>query len=407
MATNAASMPVATPTPPRGVGHYERVWWFGILTLALFGWLAQTFIAWRPSAGDPWYGFLQSASTELLIFSGGLLLGLVWMGIGSVARWTLAGHSLVFAVLLLLCVLLFGVENNGAKRWLSIFGYSFQPLEFAKLAVILGAAWTFAPVRDADLETMRDRGGFLLMLITCMLILVFVQPNISGAAILFSLVWLLAWPAGIKPVALVLIAALIIGGGFLYVKNDPERNRRVNAATGEVAAHDLETKAESYQAEQAAFAIARGGLIGVGPGRSQVRRTLPASESDFIFAILVEEYGLIGGFIIIGVLAASILYILFLASHLDNRFMQFIALGIALHWALQILLHLQVNLGGVTTGVPLPFFSAGGSAGLVIGMEVSLIALVARMADRLPRFAPATDRAGVRRTPGPAPVRGS
>lgn len=407
MAAHPASMPVTTPAPPRGVGHYERVWWFGILTLALFGWLAQTFIAWRPSTGDPWYGFLKSASTELLIFTVGIGLGLVWMGLGSVARWKLAGHSLVIAVLLLLAVLLFGVEVNGAKRWLSIMGYSFQPLEFAKLAVVLGFAWTFAPVREAELETLRDRAGYLLILLACMLLLVFVQPNISGTAILFSLMWLLAWPAGIRPLALIIIATLVMSAGLVYVKNDPERSRRLNSATGTVADHDLETKAESYQPDLAAFAIARGGLFGVGPGRSQVRHTLPASESDFIFAILVEEYGLIGGLLIIAVLAGAILYTLFLGSQIDNRFLQFIALGIALHWALQILLHLQVNLGGVTTGVPLPFFSKGGSAGLVIGMEVALIALVARMADRQPHFAPSSARTGVRPTPAPVPVQGS
>ncbi|MCG3151580.1 MAG: putative lipid II flippase FtsW [bacterium] len=391
-----SALPPHTATMPQRAGTWERLWWSCVLPLIGFGWLAQTIISARPMPGAPWWQLFTSAGLELGLFVFGIVVGSIGRLLSPEAWRKVAGSTLVAAVILLGWAKLQGASVNGADRWIFIFGMSFQPLEFAKLAVILSGAWAFAAVGDCTQEEQSVRVGGWLFYCGLILLLVFVQPNLSGTALLGVLMFVLAWVGGISQrilFGLLLIAVLLLG---LYVGNDGERGRRWQSFSGNAAAHDLDTRAESYQADQAAFAMARGGWFGVGPGRSELRYALPQHDSDFIFAILVEEYGFLGGVCIILALGGIIAYVLWLGGAIENRVLQLVALGIAVHWGLQVLIHLQVNLGGYTTGVPLPFFSKGGSAALVVGMEVALVAMVAQAADRVIRIAqqPATTTPG-------------
>lgn len=376
-----------TATMPQRAGTWERLWWNCVLPLIGFGWLAQTFISTRPLPGAPWWQVFTSAGLELGLFVIGIVVGSIGRLLAPPSWRTVAGSSLTAAIFMLVYAKLQGATINGADRWIFAFGLSFQPLEFAKLAVILSGAWAFAAVGDCSQEEQGERVGWWLFCCGLILLFVFVQPNLSGTSLLGILMFVLAWVGGVSRrilIGLFIIAVLFLGW---HVGNDGERGRRWQSFSGNAAAHDLDARAESYQADQAAYAMARGGWFGVGPGRSELRYALPQHDSDFIFAILVEEYGFLGGAFIILALGGIIAYVLWLGGVIENRFLQLIALGIAVHWGLQVLIHLQVNLGGYTTGVPLPFFSKGGSAALVIGMEVALVAMVAQAADRVTRIA--------------------
>lgn len=364
-------------------GGREAGWWVATLALALGGWVAQTLVTFNPSRGTAPFGHLLQSSHELIYLVVGLACGYAFRIASPDGRRRLAYTVLWVSLGLLAWVFFYGFTTNGAQRWIRIGGFSFQPLELAKLGVIVSGAAYFAPAIKPTAEAFATQTYRVAIGWITIFGFVVLQPNISGAIILAALMMGMAWAGGIPRRLLMIVGILGVLVFGIYIARDPERSQRMQAMhAGAAASHDL--RAENYQKDQAAFAIAQGGWLGTGAGHSTVKRTLPASESDFIFAILVEEYGILGGLAVILAMAGIFVAVLHLSAACPDRFLQFIGLGIALHWGFQALVNLQVNLGGVTTGVPLPFFSKAGSAALVLGIELALVALIAATVDRKP-----------------------
>jgi len=284
--------------------------------------------------------------------------------------------SLYLAIPLLLLTLIAGTNINEATRWLQIpgTGLTIQPSDFAKIALVMYVA----KILSVNQNNIKDfKGVFgkisLAIIITCALIL---PANFSTAAIVFVTAFSLMFVGRIPVRYLVLMlftgvfALSVFVGGALLLDREGRiatwKNRIENYVDGE---------GDNYQADQAKVAIVQGGLFGKGPGNSTQRNLLPHPYSDFIYAIIIEEYGsLIGGILVI----ALYLWLFFRAGMIIRRskstYGAFLAFGLSMGLVLQAFVNMAVAVGLVpVTGQTLPLVSMGGSSILFTSMATGMI----------------------------------
>lgn len=285
--------------------------------------------------------------------------------------------GLILSIFLLIIVQFKGVSENDATRWFEIFGIRFQPSEIAKLSLIIVVADFISRVKDDKNEEKRYFWWIMgLTGIVCFLILI---ENFSTAILLFLIVCLMLFIGKISLKRL----SLIIGGlavvavlGFFTVKSIPadsmpEMFKRSHTWVARIDRFfDSNEDAEKYvitdetrQQKRASIAIARGGIFGVFPGNSIERDYLPQAYSDFIYAIIVEEMGLIGGIFVI------LLYLILLfragqiATKCGSVFPALLVIGLSLMVVIQAFVSMSVATGlGPVTGQPLPLISRGGTS---------------------------------------------
>lgn len=277
--------------------------------------------------------------------------------------------------ILLIAVLLWGTEVFGARRSLNIGGISFQPASFASVALIVHVS----VLLDEKQEYIKDfKRAFLpimfWVIITCGLIGI---QDFSSAALLMALCLLIMFIGRVSMLQLgtLLLAGLI--GGSALILSSPERQSRVSQYVEQVVDINSERFSvnEGYQAQQAHIAIAQGEIFGVGIGKSTQRDFLPAPYNDFIFAIIAEEYGLVGsvGMILIFtvILWRGIVKIARNAPDVRGRL-------IATACTLYIVIYGFVNAGVASgllpvTGLPMPFVSYGGTSTLFAGLTIGIL----------------------------------
>lgn len=308
-----------------------------------------------------------------------LVVGVVGMVVAAFIplRWwkSLALPVFVSSLLLLVAVLLVGTRVNGAIRWLIVGPISIQPSEIAKLATVLMLA-TVVSRRESSMVRFRDFFGPVAMTIGLVAGLVMLQPDL-GTALLVSSGAFAVLAASAVPLRHVLGTGIAATGGALALAvSSPYRWARVTAFL------DLQSDplGSSYQAVQGLVALGTGGLWGVGLGASRARWSfLPNAHTDFVFAILGEETGLIGSLAVVGLFAAFSVAGTMIALRCADRFGRLLAVGVTTWLSTQAI----VNIGGVVgilpiTGVPLPFVSAGGSALVAALVGVGVLVSVAR-----------------------------
>jgi cell division protein FtsW len=308
-----------------------------------------------------------------------LVVGVVGMVVAAFIplRWwkSLALPVFVSSLLLLVAVLLVGTRVNGAIRWLIVGPISIQPSEIAKLATVLMLA-TVVSRRESSMVRFRDFFGPVAMTIGLVAGLVMLQPDL-GTALLVSSGAFAVLAASAVPLRHVLGTGVAATGGALALAvSSPYRWARVTAFL------DLQSDplGSSYQAVQGLVALGTGGLWGVGLGASRARWSfLPNAHTDFVFAILGEETGLIGSLAVVGLFAAFSVAGTMIALRCADRFGRLLAVGVTTWLSTQAI----VNIGGVVgilpiTGVPLPFVSAGGSALVAALVGVGVLVSVAR-----------------------------
>jgi cell division protein FtsW len=330
-----------------------------------------------------------NSETFLFKHLGRILLALGAAGAFSLLDYrTLARYSrpaLVVAIGLLVLVQIMGVVTNGAQRWIALGPLSFQPSDIAKVALILHVAVLLAR-KQAYIGDLH-RGFLPLLFWIVPTILLIGMEDLSTAAILSLTVggMLFIGRVRIAHMAVVALAGLVLGLGFLAAS--PHRADRLEAFIGvELFDHAegaaLDDQAEGYQADQAQIAFAMGGLTGVGPGKSVQRDFLPAPYNDFIFAIVAEEYGLVG---------ATLLLLLFvwllgrgflrIAKHAPDPLGLFLAVGLTAAVALYGFVNAAVACGLMpVTGLPMPFVSYGGTSLLATGAMVGILLNISRHA---------------------------
>lgn len=344
------------------------------------------------TGGNPYYYFLGQLKFAVAGVVGMYIVSKIdyqwWRGLSVPA---LAGS--IFLLILVFTPL--GRSSNGARRWLDI-GFSFQPSELVKVAVILFFAARLskrkdqikAPPKKWNRRTLRGRMGEFAenigllelipyaVILLVILFLLYKQPHMSGmilvcsgaAAVLFASGIRLYWFVG---------GGAAVGAALLFLITQTEY---MTARMQSWLNPGSDLRGDGYQLWQSQIAIGSGGLLGTGLGNSRQKYMfLPEEHNDFVFAIVCEELGLIGACLIIILFALLIVRGYWLALHARDRFGSLMIVGINTQLAAQVILNIGVVTGALpTTGISLPFFSYGGTALMVQLAEVGLILAVSR-----------------------------
>lgn len=282
----------------------------------------------------------------------------------------------VSAVLLILVIIPgIGVSINGSRRWLNIAGLSMQPSEFAKYAMVIFMAGALDRRSDAIGSLF---GGVVPLLIVpgVMFLLILEQPNLStgGSILICALVMLFC--AGLKKRHMALLSVCGLGVGAFYAWSAPYRRERLLSFRDPFA----KMSDEGYQLSQSLIALGSGGIFGMGLGQGRQKFAyLPYPESDFIFAIVGEDFGLAGCVAVIALFVAFVFAGLRVAVSCRDRYGCLLAAGITSMIGLQAFINMGVVTGILpTTGLPLPFFSAGGTSVSMIMAAVGILLSISR-----------------------------
>ena len=277
--------------------------------------------------------------------------------------WVRRFAALAFlgSIVLMIAILLVGHEVKGAQRWLRIAGISIQPSEFIKPALIVLIGWLLA---QRNLFPKGPWAMIALGLFGLSIAFLLLQPDIGQSALLAVGFAVTFFVAG-TPWAW--IALFGVGGGILAVLlyfSFDHVQRRVNAFF-DPSGYD------TYQIDKASEAISRGGLLGVGPGEGTVKVSLPDAHTDFIFAVLSEEFGLLAAVFLIAVFMFIVLRGILLSSRIEESYPRAAATGLFAIFGLQAAINLAVNVSLIPPkGMTLPLISYGGSS--MVGIAMTL-----------------------------------
>lgn len=364
-------------------------------------------------------GLVYSASTPLPLQATGNLSGLlpghalrvfiaflavlVFMSVDYHAYRSLTKPGLLIAVGLLLVTLVLGGEVKGAARWLRFGGFSVQPSELAKYALIFHLSVLIAEKK----ERLRDfKQGFLpvMLWIGVVTVLVLLQPNFSTGAMIFLLSLLMLFLGRARPAHIGLSMAALVPLLAGYMISAPYRMRRILSYLEGGAGGSSDG---NYQVRQGIIGFGNGGIFGLGPGESRQRDFfLPESYTDFIFSIVGEEYGLIGTILIMAAFFTIMVRGLRIARNAPDEYGRLLASGITAAITVYALVNAGVTLGLLpTTGLPMPFISYGGSSMVVTAAAVGVLLNISASTDMYPRMAEAAGGGGSME-PVPAPAAG-
>ncbi len=281
------------------------------------------------------------------------------------------------SLLLLVLVAIPGVGKsvNGSRRWLSLGFVGFQPSELAKYSMVAYMARALA-ARRRDLQRLFRGLAPLFLVPGAMFLLILQQPNLSTAGSIVIVAALMVMLAGAKWSHLSLIGACGAAVGAFYALSEEYRRERLMSFRDPWKY----LSDEGYQLAQSLLAFGSGGLFGMGLGRGRQKYAfLPYPESDFIFAVVGEDMGLAGCLLILGLFVAFEFFAFRIALRCPDRFGSLLAGGIACMIGVQCVLNVAVVIGLIpTTGLPLPFFSAGGTSVSIVMCAVAALLNVAR-----------------------------
>lgn len=325
--------------------------------------------------GDPFY----FASRQLIFISVGLLAMTIFLLLPSDFLFKSDWVFMLISILLLVALFIpdIGTSVNGSIRWIRLGPINIQPSEVCKFSLILYISG-YSVRRISEINTLRSflKPLFLLSIIS---LLIMGQPDLGSTAIICLLVVTILFYAGISFFQFSLLSILISLLGYLAISSSPMRLARVLAFTDPFA-EDVVRNA-GWQLSNSLISIGQGGWFGLGIGNSfQKNFFLPEAHTDFIFAILVEELGIVGGLLLIAlfvVLFIGILRVALDSFSKDRLFQGYVSFGIMILIAVQVLFNMAVNIGLLPTkGLTLPFISYGGTS---IIMMMSLVAIVIRI----------------------------
>lgn len=361
----------------------DKVIWVVVIMLSIVSLLAvyssSGMLAYRKQGGNTEYYLYKQFF--LLLFGFGL------MYVTHLIKYTyfsrISQIGLVLAIGLLIYTMIHADSVNNARRWDEIFGISYQSSDIVKLFLIMSLARALSKKQDM---VHNFRSGFLPIIIPVILVCALIlRDNFSTAAILFVTCLVLMFIGRINflyifsVIGIGLISVALI---FILAKTFPDIFPR-----GDTWVHRIETffngekasKDAVYQVTQSKIAIASGGLLGKLPGKSTQKNFLPHSESDFIFAIIIEEYGIAGGAFIVLLYCILFFRVVRITMKCQGSFGAFVAIGIGFSLVFQALINMAVavNLFPVT-GQTLPLISMGGTSIWLTFISIGIILSVSR-----------------------------
>ena len=289
---------------------------------------------------------------------------------------------LLASLVMLVLVAIPGIGRmlNGSRRWLRLGPVSFQPSEMAKYAMILCMARALSR-KNSKIERLIVGLAPMFVVPGTMFFLILLQPNLSTAGSILIVAAVMVMMAGARWLHLGAIGAAGVALGTFYALSEDYRRARLFSFTHPF---DFLTN-EGYQLSQSLLAFGSGGLFGMGLGKGRQKYAfLPYPESDFIFAVVGEDLGLIG---CIGVLTLFLAFVFFgmrVAIRCSDRFGSLLAAGITSMIGVQVVLNVAVVIGVMpTTGLPLPFFSAGGTSISIVMCAVAVVMNISMRMEQL------------------------
>jgi cell division protein FtsW len=298
-------------------------------------------------------------------FSG---LGLVLMlGVSALSPRQIRRLALILflgSVGLMAWALVAGPEIKGAHRWVHVLGYSLQPSEIGKPALVVLVAWLFseAAIRD-DVPAV----GLAVAIGLIYAVLLVVQPDV-GQTLLVAAVWGALFLLSGQPLrwALALVPVGIVGFAGAYVAFDHVRRR--------VQRFIDPSSGDNYQVERAIQSFSEGGFMGRGPGEGVIKSVLPDAHTDFIFAVIGEEYGVLACLALIALFGFIAARAYRYAWREPDAFVRLAVIGLSLLIVLQALINMGVNVGLLPAkGMTLPFLSAGGSSTIAMSLTAGML----------------------------------
>ena len=359
----------------------DRMIWAIVALLAIFSFLpvysAASNLAYAGGNGQTFGYFIKHFVHLFLGFS-------IIYGIHKIPYRYFRGLSMVMfpvILILLLVTLLQGTTIAGANasRWIRVpfVGFTFQPSTLAALVLMVYVARYLSKTFD---ETVTFKSSLLQLWLPVFVVLALILPaNFSTAAIIFSMITILVFLGGYPLRHLAVVIGMGLFGLLFFVltaKAFPDvMPNRVDTWTSRVENFlDDKDTAEDYQIEKAKIAIATGSIYGLGPGKSVQKNFLPQSSSDFIFAIIIEEYGLIGGLFLILLYSLLLFRIVIVAQKADSIFGKLLTIGVGLPIIFQALINMGVAVELFpVTGQTLPLISSGGTSIWVTCLAIGII----------------------------------
>ena len=289
------------------------------------------------------------------------------------------------SVALVLLIIPFGIEANGAKRWLRVFGISLQPAEVAKLAMILFLAYLICKM-GRNIRTMK---GFLVVLGAAAPIsgLIYViTRNLSSAIIIMGIAVVMLFVACPDYKRFIILGLIGIAGvaGIVFLIVKMSESGSVGSFRGERILAWLDPEAyasgKGFQTLQALYAIGSGGILGKGLGQSmQKLGFLPEAQNDMIFSIICEELGLFGAIAVLMMFILLIWRCMIIANNAPDLFGALLVVGVMGHIAIQVILNVAVVTNTIpNTGISLPFIGYGGSSVMFLLAEIGIVFSVGR-----------------------------
>ncbi|MBT8272940.1 MAG: FtsW/RodA/SpoVE family cell cycle protein [Bacteroidia bacterium] len=359
----------------------DRLIWAIAALLAIFSFLpvysAASNLAYISGDGNTFNYFVKHFLHLFLGFA-------IMYGVHKIPYRYFRGLSMIMipvVLVLLVVTLLQGttIEGANASRWIQvpIIGFTFQPSTLASVVLMVYVARYLSKIKDKDVSF---KESILPLWVPVFLVLALILPaNFSTTAIIFTMVIVLTFLGGypLKYLALILISGVIVFSLFILTARafpdampnrvDTWTNRIENFMNGE------DTEAD-YQIEKAKIAIAAGGIQGVGPGKSIQKNFLPQSSSDFIYAIIIEEYGLIGGLFLMVLYLWLLFRIVIVAHKSDTVFGKLLVIGVGLPIVFQALINMAVAVELFpVTGQTLPLISSGGTSIWMTCLSIGII----------------------------------
>ena len=359
----------------------DRPIWMVVVILSVISLLAV-----YSSSGSLAYRF-RSGNTEYYLFKHFIIIvmGLGLMYLAHKIKYTyysrISQLALIVAVPLLLFTLVKGTTINEANRWvtLPIINLSFQSSDFAKLAIIMYLArWLTKKQENIHDFKTAFLPAILVILLICGLIL---PANFSTAAVLFTTCVVLLFIGRVRMKHLLLLAGSGIAATLLFiviVSAMPDTGR-VSTWKNRINSFVSQDQGNTYQSDQSKIAIASGGIVGKLPGNSTQRNFLPHAYSDFIYAIIIEEYGLIGGFIVVLLYLVLLYRGIRIAHKSPGTFGALLAAGLSFSLVFQAMINMAVAVNLLpVTGQPLPLISMGGTSLWFTSIAIGIILSVSR-----------------------------
>ncbi len=363
----------------------DKVIWLVVIILSVFSILAvyssTGSLAYKYQGGNTEYYMMK----HLFI----LLFGFLLMYLAHLVKYTYFSRifqiALYIAVPLLVLTLFVGLNLNEAKRVLPLpFGFTFQTSDLAKLTLIMYLARMLTKRQDK----IKDfKSAFIPIMIPILIVCFLILPaNFSTAAILFttSLVLLFIGRINLKHIfSMIGIGIVVLLIMVMIAKSYPDLLPRVGTWISRVENFKSGDSEDNYQVEQAKIAIASGGIIGKMPGNSEQRYFLPHPYSDFIYAFIIEEYGLIGGVLLVLLYLILLFRAVKIVTKAPNNFGAFLTIGVAFSLVFQAMINMgvAVNLLPVT-GQPLPLVSMGGTSIWFTSISIGIILSVSKEIDK-------------------------